>query len=267
MGVREQLTEPWGLVTAGVLGGIGGAVAAALAPAGLLAGVPVGLAVAGAVYGIRVGLGVLTDRGPARPVARPAPDLPAPSRGGDAERWLRRAEAAVHTLHRQSQTPADAVLRAQIAGVDDQAAEAVGDLARFAGQVTLIEQTSAGIDADRLRQDQAQLEQGLHGLPPGPLRAERERALRAVTDQLDVSQRLHEAREMLLARMQAAVLGLEGLVARMAELLALHATSDGGASLTATKVAELTSDLEGMRDGLAEAERLSRSTLTGGQVQ
>ena len=82
-----------------------------------------------------------------------------------------------------------------------------------------------------------------------------------------MSQRLHDAREMLLARMQAAVLGLEALVARMAELLALHATSDGGASLTAAKVAELTSDLEGMRDGLAEAERLSRSTLAGGQVQ
>jgi hypothetical protein len=265
--VREQLTEPWGLVAAGVLGGMGGAVAAALAPAGLLAGVPVGLAVAGVVYGIRIGLGALTDRDRAAPAARAAPDLPAPSRGGDAERWLRRAETAVRTLHRQTQTPADAVLRGQVAGVDDQAAEALGDLARFAGQVTLIEQTSTGINIGRLRVDRAQLERGLHGLPPGPLRAERERALRAVTDQLDVARRLHDAREMLLARMQAAVLGLEGLVARMAELLALHATSDGGASLTAAKVAELTSDLEGMRGGLAEAEQLSRSTLAGGQVQ
>lgn len=266
MGVREQLTEPWGLVAAGVLGGMGGAVAAALAPAGLLAGVPVGLAVAGAVYGIRIGLGVLTDRTPAHPAARPAPDLPTPHRGGDARRWLRRAEAAVRTLHRQSETPHDAVLRAQIAGVDDQAGEALGDLARFAGQVTLIEQTSAGIDVGRLQQDRAQLQRGLQGLPPGALRVERERALRAVTDQLDVAQRLDGAREMLLARMQAAALGLEGLVARMAELLALHATSDGGVSLTAAKVAELTSDLEGMRHGLAEAERLSRTTLAGGQV-
>ncbi|WP_327005740.1 hypothetical protein OHA72_64175 [Dactylosporangium sp. NBC_01737] len=170
----------------------------------------------------------------------------------------------MRTLHRQ---PGDAVLRAQLAGVDDQAGEVLGDLARFAGQVTLIEQTSAGINLGRLQQERAQLERGLHGLPQGPLRAERERALRAVTDQLDVARRLHDAREMLLARMQAAVLGLEGLVARMAELLALHATADGGTSLTAVKVAELTSDLEGMRDGLAEAERLSRSTLAGGQVQ
>jgi hypothetical protein len=87
--------------------------------------------------------------------------------------------------------------------------------------------------------------------------------MRAVGDQLDVARRLTDARETLLARMQSAVLGLEGLVARMAELLALHATTAGG-TLTATRVAELTSDLDGMRAGLAEAERVSRTALAGG---
>jgi hypothetical protein len=270
VGVKEQLTEPWGLVAAGVLGGMGGAVAAALSPAGLLIGLPVGLAVAGAVYGIRVGLGVLADRGSegsSRPIsAAPPPSLPTPPRGSDAEKWLRRAEAAVRTLRKQSQGTGDPVLRGQIAEVDDQAAGALSDLARFAGQVTLIEQTAAGINTQRLRQDFNQLQQGLSGLPPGPLRDERERARRAVADQLDVGKRLHDAREMLLARMQSAVLGMEGLVARMAELVALHATTVGGASLTASKVAELTNDLEGLRAGLAEAEQLSRSALSGGDI-
>ncbi|GAA2634793.1 hypothetical protein GCM10010399_79350 [Dactylosporangium fulvum] len=266
MGVKEQLTEPWGLVAAGILGGMGGAVAAALAPAGLLVGVPVGLAVAGAVYGIRIGLGAITDRtAAARPRIQPLPDLPTPPRGSDAGRWLRRAETAVRTLQRQSESPADPVLRGQIGEVDDQAAGALADLVRFAGQVTLIEQTAAGINVQQLRQDRSQLQRGLQGLPAGPLRQERERALRAVTDQLDVGRRLNEAREMLLARMQSAVLGMEGLVARMSELLALHATTAGGTSLTASKVAELTNDLEGMRAGLAEAERLSRSALSGGE--
>lgn len=266
MGVKEQLTEPWGLVAAGILGGMGGAVAAALAPAGLLIGVPVALGVAAAVYGIRVGLGALSDRGGARPAVKPASDLPAPPRGSDAERWLRRAETAVRTLRRQSESPADPVLRGQISEVDNSAAGALADLARFAGQVTLIEQTASGINTQRLRQDQSQLQRGLSGLAAGPLRDERERALRAVSDQLDVGRRLHEAREMLLARMQSAVLGMEGLVARMAELLALHATTAGGTSLTASKVAELTNDLEGMRAGLAEAEALSRSALSGGEA-
>jgi hypothetical protein len=84
-----------------------------------------------------------------------------------------------------------------------------------------------------------------------------------VADQLDVARRLAEVRETLLARMHSAVLGLEGLVARMAELLALHATTAGG-SLTATRLAELTSDLEGMRAGLAEAEQVSRTALGDG---
>jgi hypothetical protein len=63
--------------------------------------------------------------------------------------------------------------------------------------------------------------------------------------------------------MQAAVLGLEGLVARMSELLALHASTEGG-SMTARRVTELTADLEGMRAGLAEATEISRTTLAAG---
>jgi hypothetical protein len=264
VGVRQQLTEPWGLVAAGMLGGLGVAVATALAPAGLVVGLPVGLAIAGTVYGIRVGLGALTDRRPRRAPDPRTANLPAPPRGSPAERWLRRAEAAVATLYQQTESPADPVLRGQIGEVDDQAAAAVADLARFAGQVTLIEQSGRGIDPARLHQEYGAIQRGLGDLPAGPLREERERALRAVGDQLDVARRLAEAREMLLARMQSAVLGLEGLVARMAELLALHATTEGGASLTATRVAELTGDLEGMREGLAEAERLSRNALAAG---
>ena len=58
---------------------------------------------------------------------------------------------------------------------------------------------------------------------------------------------------------------VDNLPVIVAELLALHAATSGG-DLTATRVAELTSDLEGMRAGLAEAEQVSRSTLAGGQA-
>ncbi|MGC9666435.1 hypothetical protein ACNTMW_07735 [Planosporangium sp. 12N6] len=264
MALREQLTEPWGIVAAGLLGGVGAAVTGALAPGGLLVGVPVGLGVAGVVYAVRVGLGALTDSG-ARPV--PAgwvdPRLPTPPRGSPAEQWLSRAERAVGTLRQQTRSSGDPVLRGQIAGVDDEAAGALADLRRFAGQVTLLEQTMASIPVDRLRRDHAAIERGLRGLPAGPLRQEQERALGAVGDQLAVAERLTEAHRMLLARMQSAALGLEGLVARLAELLALHATT-GGEQMTATRLAELTGDLEGMRAGLAEAERVSRTALAGG---
>jgi hypothetical protein len=266
VGVKEELTEPWGIVTASLLGGLGAAVTAAVATPAVLA-LPVGLAIAGAVYGVKVGLGALARR-PAGPASRPDPataQLPQPTRGGPAWSWLRRAETAVDTLHRQTESPSEPMLRSQIGDIDDQAAGALTDLRRFAGQVTLIEQTMSGIDARRLQQEYGAIERGLAGVPTGPLREERERALRAVGDQLDVARRLAGARETLLARMQSAVLGLEGLVARLAELLALHAATSGG-DLTATRVAELTGDLEGMRAGLAEAEKLSRSTLSGGQA-
>lgn len=263
MSLREHLSEPWGIVTAALLGGLGGAVTAAIAPAAVL-GLPVGVGIAGVVYGVKVGVALLTEH-PSGPGRRIDAQLPEPARGSAAERWLRRAEKAVETLRRQTRSPAEATLREQIADVDDQAVAILADLRRLAGQVTLIDRTAAQIDTRRLRQEYTGIERSLHGLPAGPLRAERERALRAVADQIDVASRLAGAGETLLARAQSAVLGLEGLVARMAELLALHATADS-ASLTATRVAELTGDLEGVRAGLAEAEEVSRSTLAGGSA-
>jgi hypothetical protein len=282
--VREQLAEPWGIVAAGLLGGLGGAVTAAFA--GGTAALPVAAAIAGLVYGVKVGVATLMS--PRRPAPPTAAALPRPPRRSVQEGWLLRAQGAVSTLHQQTESPAEATLRGQICDVDDEAAAAAGDLARLAGQVTLIDQASSRINVGRLREEYARIQASLRDAPGasggragpansrsasggragspnaagGDLRAERERALRAVGDQLEVVGRLSEARESLLARMQSAVLGLEGLVARMAELLALHATTGGG-SLTEARLAELTGDLEGMRAGLAEVEALSRSKLRG----
>lgn len=267
VGVKEQLTDPWGLAAAGIMGGLGAAVTAALA--GPLLAVPVAAAIAGAVYGVNVALGALGGRrtGSARGSAsgQHPGELPAPTRGGPADQWLRRAEAAVRTLHQQTESPGDPVLRGQIDDVDDQAAGALTDLRRFAGQVTLIETAVARVDEPRLRRDLASLDNVLARTPAGAMREEQERARASLVDQLDVAHRLAGARGTLLAKMQSAVVGLEGLVARMSELLALHASTDGG-SLTARRVAELTSDLEGMRAGLADAANVSRAALAEGGV-
>ena len=68
------------------------------------------------------------------------------------------------------------------------------------------------------------------------------------------------ARDTLLARMQATALGLEGLVARLAEVLALGATT-GDVDPSAAQIDELTLELEAMRSALAETEALSRKAL------
>jgi hypothetical protein len=256
------MRDPWGLTAAGILGGLAGAVTAALATPAVLA-LPVALGVAGVVYGVNAALGGLGGRRPAPVTTLPGAQLPAPTKGGAAEGWLLRAEAAVRTLRQQTESPTDPVLRAQISDVDDQAAGAVVDLRRFAGQVTLIEQAAARVDGVRLQREAAALDAAIARTPPGPTRDEQVRGRTSLAEQLDVVRRLAESRETLLARMQSAVLGLEGLVARMSELLALHASTEGG-SLTATRVAELTSDLEGMRAGLAEAAAVSQVTLAQG---
>ncbi|HZB48341.1 MAG TPA: hypothetical protein VE547_04555 [Mycobacteriales bacterium] len=68
-----------------------------------------------------------------------------------------------------------------------------------------------------------------------------------MTEQLAVAGRLSAARDTLLARMQATVLTVEGLVARTAEVLAMA----GSAGLDLTE------------DRLAEAEEVSRRVLDG----
>jgi hypothetical protein len=130
--------------------------------------------------------------------------------------------------------------------------------------VTLIEQAASRINPGPLRRQHDSIEQALRDLPAGPLREERERAVRAVADQLAVYDRLLSAREMLLARMQSTAFGLDGLVARLSEVLALHATADSGIGVAPT-ITALTDDLDGLRAGLAESEELSRRVLAGGR--
>jgi hypothetical protein len=250
VGVRQQLGDPWGIVTAVLLGGLGAAVAAALGP-GLLVGLPIGAGIAAGVYGVRVGIGALTDRAPA---ATRTPGLPTPPRGSAAEGWLRRADAALLTVRQQVQASPG-----QTDDVDDQAAAVVADLRRLAGQVTVVDQALAGIDAGRLGQRAAQLRQEA-ATSTGALHDEKQRAVRAAEDQIGVFERLVEVRQTQLARMESAVLGLEGLAARLAELVALRLTSGSG-DTTPVRLAELAGDLDGLRAGLAETEELSRRLL------
>lgn len=261
MGIREQLTDPWGFVAGGLSGGLAAAVAAALGPTALAA-IPVGLGVAAVVYGVKVGVGALTDRDR----SGPATDLPMPARGSPADVWLRRAELAVRTLHEQTESPRDAMTRSQIGDIDDQAAETLGDLRRLASQVASVEAAAVRIDIVRLRAEEQRLAASVREAADPELRAERERAVRSVSEQLEVYGRLLVARDTLVARMQTTAIGLEGLIARLAEVLALAATA-GGVDTTAQRIGDLTSDLDGMQAGLRETEALSRKVLAqGGSV-
>ena len=62
---------------------------------------------------------------------------------------------------------------------------------------------------------------------------------------------MRSAQEQLVARMESAALGLEGLVARVAELRAM-ATDAGVVDPTDADLASLTTEVEGLRQGLVE---------------
>ncbi|HEY9474878.1 MAG TPA: hypothetical protein VIS06_13625, partial [Mycobacteriales bacterium] len=132
------------------------------------------------------------------------------------------------------------------------------DVHRLAGRIAAVEQGLAAIPVDRLRMDRDRF-----GAPGGgrnaEVRTERDRALAAIEEQLAVATRLGDTRDRLLARLQATALGLEGLVARGNELLAMSASF--GSDTSAGQVADLTAELEGLRAGLAETEQMSRRVL------
>ena len=256
MGLRDELADPWAGIVAGVAGGLAWAVASASAAA-----VPLGVGVAAAVYGARVGAGLLArraERRRAREAGEPLP-LPAPRRGGPAEAWLRRAQGAVRSLAELVDSPSSAGAFEQLAPVRAEAAEMVDIMRRFAGQVTTVEDAYDRVSVARLGADRARLTEAVRAAGSAELRTERQRALDSVESQLAVAGRLADARDTLLARMQATALGLEGLVARTAELVALGASL--GVDSSADRIAELTADLDGLRAGLAEAEEVSRRVL------
>jgi hypothetical protein len=253
--LREELLDPWGGVIAGVAGGL----AWAVVPVGAAA-LPLGLGVAAVVYGVKVGASLLTgrDEDDEQPALADVP-LRRPSRGSPAEQWLVRAEQAERSLADLAAAPGDAVARAQLGPVRDGAAEAVGTLRRLAGQVTAVEDALDRVQVGRLQAERQRLLDAVAAAGGERLRAERQRSLDSVTEQLAVAGRLAEARDTLLARMQATVFTVEGLVARTAEVLAMSAS--GGVDLTADRLAGLSGDLDGLRTGLAEAEEVSRRVL------
>lgn len=91
--------------------------------------------------------------------------------------------------------------------------------------------------------------------PNAPLVRDRTRALAAVEEQLAVLKRLRAAERGLIAKMDAAVLGLERLDAQLAELSALHA-SLGESGFAVDMLSATSGDLDALREALAESDDL-----------
>jgi hypothetical protein len=194
---------------------------------------------------------------------KPAPPaLVAPRRGSPAEVWLGRSEKAIRSLGDLGHSINPGPTADQLGNVQLRAAGTLESVRSIASQVTLVDQAIARIPSPALHERRSRLAQQLaaEGVDD-ELRGSREQALSDIDAQLATDARLRSTRETLLARMEAASVGLEGLVARAAEAAALAEVA--APDLAAGEIAELAIELEGLRAGLAETEQPTRGSLGG----
>ena len=250
MGLSDELRDPWGLVASGISGGL------AWALVGGPVGIALGAGIGATVLGVKVVTGLVVR--PSRPTR--ASELARPPRGSYALRWLERAESAAHSLDDMAATTGDGPTGLAVRSAADQAGDTLSDLTRVAAQVTAVERALRRVEGADLEAEQARLDDAAKRAPTAEMRAEMARSAAAVSDRIEVRTRLSDARGTLLARMQATALGLEGLVARLAEVLALT-NSAGGVDTSAAQIADLSLELEGLRTGLAETEAVSKRAL------
>ena len=130
-----------------------------------------------------------------------------------------------------------------------------GVVATAAGRaLARIDDTALAADAERLLAARA--------TASGDIAVQLDRSLASVRAQQEIHDRLVVARNGVLARLESGTLGLESLVARVIELSAMAVSGPAG-ELGA--VDQLGDELEGIRQGLAETEEVSRQALSAYQ--
>jgi hypothetical protein len=257
MSLGDEVRDPWSYVLGGLAGGMTWAVLTGVAVAA-----PAAVAVGAAVFGAKVLAGAFTRSGRARQRTRAERRLPVASRSTEAD-WLERAERAQAAFDDIARSAPEGPVAERVRDFGAQTGESLASLERLAGQASAIRSALGRIDPRRLAAERDRLAADDADDGGGPAVAvERQRSVAAVQSQLDAYERLSLAFATVLAKLEAGALGLEGLVARLAEVVALTETSaaaGGGLS----QVDDLATELEGLRAGLVEAEGVSTRAIEG----
>lgn len=250
--LRRELSDPWGILLAGVVGGVAGV----LPGTGLL----IGAGVAAVVYGVKVAAGALVGSGTDEPPRAPAP--PRPAMGSPAAFWLGRAEKAVAQLDDMARGGGVSATDSATVHAADEADGVLDTMRRLGGQVVAVEHALARVDGADLEGEAARLRSVADRIPDDE---SAQQSAQAVADRLAVRNRLRKAQGALDGRLQSSALGLEGLVARVAEVRAA-AASVGDVDPSAADLASLTAEVEGLRIGLADVEQVARRALNPGSA-
>ena len=244
MALRREIREPWALALGGLAAGFGWAI-----------GIPVAAAagIGAAVYGVRVVTGTVMN---GRRDSGPLPDV---RRGSPEAVWVRRAQAAATRLDRLRDNAGQGQIGEDVASMASTSRDLANSVRRLAGHASRIHVALQGFDRTDLGAETDRLLGDLGRATNDDLRHDIERSLEAVRRQGEVRTRLEEAAAKLQARIEAVVLDLESLVARLVETLAMVPSRTP--TETTQSVAELTNALEGLGSELAAAEEVSRRAL------
>ncbi|HUR14317.1 MAG TPA: hypothetical protein VM097_07475 [Mycobacteriales bacterium] len=243
--LSAELRDPWGPLVAGVVGGLAWAVGTPV-----LAAVGVGAV----VYGVKAAVGAVL--GPADEREALAPHL-RPHPGSTAALWLRRAESAVRALDDMARPAGTTAADLATVRAAEEADEVLATMRRLAGHVVTVGQALGRSDAPGLDEEAARL-RAEAARAHGDTSAERSAA--AVADRVAVRDRLRRAKADLEGRLQSSALGLEGLVARVAEVRARSATL-GDVDPSAGSLASLTTEVEGLRLALSDVDEVAQRAL------
>jgi hypothetical protein len=179
---------------------------------------------------------------------RRAPVNPAGPEAG----WLLRSEQAVRAINRLAQSAPKGPVADRCRSIAANAALSIAEIRRIAGRASQIGAMLVRIDPDRLALEESRLTADLAAAGTALLTGELKRSIESVRAQQAVHERLSAAAGAALARVQSASMGLDGLVARMAEIVAL-ADEGGPSAMAADHLGELALEMEALRAGLADS--------------
>jgi hypothetical protein len=175
-----------------------------------------------------------------------------------AGQWLGRGTLAVRSLRDLAAGAEPGPLADRCQTIGDRALATLEVMRRLAQQESTVATLLHRVDQLGVADEARALERELAATPTAAMRAELTRSLASIHAQLQARDNLRLAREALLAKIRTVVLGLEGLVARVAEVIAL---GQSGVGMSEDRIGELEAELEGLRGGLLETEAFSRNAM------
>jgi hypothetical protein len=236
MKLLTDAREPFGLLLSG-----------AAATVSLILGLPILMA-------ILVGISVLAVKLTAGLAITHLANAPSVALGAAEIEWMQRADRAVAAFRQLARSSRSEPIGQRCMVIGEQARATLQLLRRVAGQASTVSRMLQGIDAARLKAEESRLSTERRSAELDSARREIELSLSLVREQMAARRRLEQGRAGLVARLQSGVLALEGLVTRLAEVVALGQTA-GGMDGAGDRVAELADELEGLRAGLSELDQ------------